>query len=152
VIFIDVDEKYGDLLSPDLLQEAARTTLQQEGLQGLPSLSIKITGEGEIQRLNAAYRGKDQATDVLSFEADYFDPDLETRYLGDVVISYPTAAEQARDQGHAIEAELQLLVVHGLLHLLGYDHHSPQQEESMWKIQNQVLARLGLESLVEDEE
>ena len=110
MIFIEVDEQFGDSVSRDLLQEAAQETLQKEHLENQISLSIKITGEHEIQELNSAYRGIDKTTDVLSFEADFFDPDLESRYLGDVVVSYPQAALQAQRRGHSTQAELQLLV------------------------------------------
>jgi probable rRNA maturation factor len=152
VIFIEVDEQYGDLVSRDLLQEAAQETLQTAQLEKQVSLAIKISGENEIQELNSAYRGIDQATDVLSFEADFFDPDLESRYLGDVVVSYPQAALQAQKRGHSTQAELQLLVIHGVLHLLGYDHQSVLDKESMWLVQNQVLQALGLDIPIEDEE
>ena len=152
MIFIEVDEKFGDLVSREHLQQAAQETLQLEPLEDLVSLAIKITGEKEIQELNAAYRGIDKTTDVLSFEADFFDPDLESRYLGDVVISYPQAARQAKRQGHPPQAELQLLVIHGVLHLLGYDHQSVTEKESMWLVQNQVLQTLGLDINIGDEE
>ncbi len=152
MIFIEVDEKYQDLFPSELLQEAAQKTLQLESLEELPSLSIKITSDQEIQELNTVYRGMDKATDVLSFEADYFDPDLESRYLGDVVISYPQAAGQAQKRGHPVESELQLLVIHGILHLLGFDHSSVEEKESMWSIQDQVLDALGLDIIVEDED
>ena len=152
MIFVEVDEKYGDLIPNDVLQETAQNTLQQTRLADMPSLSIKITGDQEIQELNTAYRGIDKATDVLSFVADYYDPDLESRYLGDIVISFPRAAEQAEKQGHPVRSELQLLVIHGVLHLLGYDHGSVDQKAAMWKIQNQILQTIGLDILVEDEE
>ena len=152
MIFIEVDEQYGDFVSRDLLQKAAQETLQKEHLENQISLSIKITGENEIQELNSAYRGFDKTTDVLSFEADFFDPDLESRYLGDVVVSYPQAALQAQRRGHSTQAELQLLVIHGVLHLLGYDHQSETDKESMWLVQNQVLQAIGLDITVEDED
>jgi probable rRNA maturation factor len=94
----------------------------------------------------------DKVTDVLSFEADYMDPDLGSRYLGDVVISYPQAANQAEKQGHAIESELQLLTIHGVLHLMGYDHGSTEEKELMWSKQKQILDQLGLEITVMDED
>jgi probable rRNA maturation factor len=152
VILIEVEEKYRDLISGELLREAAQKALQIDPLEELPSLSIKITGDQEIRRLNAAYRGFDEVTDVLSFEADYYDPDLESRYLGDVVISYPQAAGQAEKRGHPVLSELQLLVIHGILHLLGYDHGSVEERSTMWTIQEQALKALGLDIKVEDED
>lgn len=152
MIFVEVDGKYQDLVPGELLQEAAKKALQLGGQDDLPSLSIKVTCDEEIRELNAAYRGIDKATDVLSFEADYFDPDLETRYLGDVVISYPRAAGQAEKRRHPVESELQLLVIHGVLHLLGYDHGTSQDKTSMWMVQEQALHALGLDIQVEEED
>ena len=152
MIYIDMDEKVGGLIPTDLLQDAAHRTLQQTGLKEIPFLTLKITGDQQIQELNAAYRGVDKATDVLAFEADYYDPDLESRYLGDIVISYPRAEEQAEKRGHPVKSELQLLVIHGVLHLLGYDHSSIEQKAEMWEIQSQILQALDLDILIEDEE
>jgi probable rRNA maturation factor len=79
----------------------------------------------EIQILNRQYRGKDKPTDVLSFPlADALQPFL----LGDVVISVETAARQAQRRGHSLREELQILLVHGILHLLGYDHEISRSE------------------------
>lgn len=152
MIFIDVGEEFRDLIPDELLIRAAETTLKQAQPDQLSSLSIKITGNLEIQELNSAYRGLEKVTDVLSFTADYHDPDLDTHYLGDVVISYPQAAGQAQKRGHPAESELQLLVIHGVLHLLGYDHGSAEDKRSMWSIQGQALKALELNIVVEDEE
>ena len=152
MIFIEVEDKFRDLISGELLREAAHQALQIDPLEELPSLSIKITGDQEIRHLNSVYRGIDKATDVLSFEADYYDPDLESRYLGDVVISYPQAVGQAEKRGHPVVSELQLLVIHGVLHLLGYDHGSAEERSTMWRIQEQALDALGLDIRVEDED
>ena len=152
MIFFSVAEEYRDLIPEKVLIQAAETTLLQLQLEQLPSLTIKITGNEEIRVLNSAYRGVDKATDVLSFSADYYDPDLETHYSGDIVISYPQAAEQADKRGHSVISELQLLVIHGVLHLLGYDHGTAVEKRSMWSLQQQVLDALGLDILVEDDE
>lgn len=152
MIFLTINEKFGEYIPGEKLQEAAQKTLQQARLEDVPSLSIKITGDQEIRELNSSYRGIDKATDVLSFEADYYDPDLESRYLGDIVISYPRAEEQAEKRGHPVKSELQLLVIHGVLHLLGYDHSSIEQKAEMWEIQSQILQALDLDILIEDEE
>lgn len=152
MIFIEVEEKFRDLIHDESLREAVQTALQLVQLDDIPSLTIKITTDGEIQALNASYRGIDQATDVLSFEADYYDPDLESHYLGDVVISYPQASAQAKKRGHHVESELQLLVVHGALHLLGYDHDTTNEKEVMWSLQKHALEALGLDILIEDKD
>ncbi|MFL7870595.1 MAG: rRNA maturation RNase YbeY, partial [Anaerolineales bacterium] len=72
------------------------------------------------------------------------DPETARRYLGDILISVPRAEEQARAAGHGLEAEVQLLAVHGTLHLLGYDHAEVEEKARMWKAQAEVLERLGL--------
>lgn len=151
MIFIEADETFRDLIPDDLLREAALKALQLDRLEELPSISVKITDDQTIQELNANYRGIDNSTDVLSFEADYYDPDLESIYLGDVVISYPYAAAQAEKRGHPIDSELQLLVIHGVLHLMGYDHGLERDKEVMWLKQEMVLKELGLKIKVEDE-
>lgn len=152
MIFTEIDEKYRDLFPGEILEQAARLVLQLDFQEEIPSLTIKITGDQEILELNTTYRGIQKATDVLSFEADYIDPDLGSRYLGDVVISYPQAAEQAERGGHPVEAELQLLTVHGLLHLMGYDHGAKKEKELMWSKQKQALDQLGLEINLENED
>ena len=88
---------------------------------GAHSLGLKLTGDLAMRRLNREHRGKDQTTDVLSF------PGGETRegyHLGDVVISVPQACRQAQTAGHGLERELRVLLLHGVLHCLGYDHES----------------------------
>jgi probable rRNA maturation factor len=81
---------------------------------------------------------------VLSFPAAEIDPETEELYLGDIAISIPRAMQQAQNAGHPVEAEAQLLVVHGVLHLLGYDHGTDEEKAVMWSEQAKVLERLGL--------
>jgi probable rRNA maturation factor len=100
-----------------------------------------------MRALNRSYLGIDAPTDVLAFPASELDPETGRRYLGDVLLSLPRAERQAKDAGHGLEAELQLLVVHGVLHLLGYDHASPDEKARMWAAQAEVLGRLGLGTL-----
>ena len=86
----------------------------------------------------------DAATDVLSFPASESDPETGTPYLGDILISIPRATAQAQAAGHPVEDEVQLLVVHGTLHLLGHDHAEAEEKARMWRAQAEVLGRLGL--------
>jgi probable rRNA maturation factor len=99
----------------------------------------------------------DAPTDVLAFRfaqgsaigqandsAPFVSSPDGASYLGDVVISYPTAVEQAMAYGHSTDQELQVLVIHGVLHLLGYDHEQPKQREEMWRLQSAALAGLGI--------
>jgi len=150
VIAIVADDRFQELISQRDLSKAAETALQLSSVSDAPSLSIRITTDSEIQDMNLRYRGINKATDVLSFGGDFQDPDLETRYLGDVVISYSQAETQANKRGHQPGEELQLLVVHGVLHLLGYDHTSEEDKNIMWSLQESILARLGVSIQVED--
>lgn len=88
------------------------------------AVSVLLTGDREIRRLNRAFRKKDQATDVLSFPAPADGADGHGRMAGDLAISVETAARQAEEQGETLGAELQILALHGLLHLAGFDHET----------------------------
>lgn len=151
MIFIDVLKPFQELTGTAVLTAAAEAALQSDQESGPSSLTLRITDEEEVRILNRQFRGLDQSTDVLSFATDFQDPDLDSRYRGDVVICYPQAAAQAEKRGHAVEDELQLLVVHGVLHLLGYDHGSRDEKDLMWEIQGNILADLGLEIEVSEE-
>jgi probable rRNA maturation factor len=112
--------------------ELAGTTLAAIGRAGA-SVTIAFVRDAAIRRLNLSYRGKDRATDVLSFptgdEADEPAGSLRERdFLGDVVISADTAAGQASEAGHSFEREVSELVIHGILHLCGYDHETDEGE------------------------
>ncbi len=108
-----------------------------------PGVTVVLTDDAHIRRLNAQYGDQDTATDVLAFPAGIPDPDTGSWYLGDIIVSLPHAARQAADAGHEFVHEVQLLVVHGTLHLLGLDHHQPEAQRRMWLIQEQALQILG---------
>ncbi len=107
-------------------------------------LSIVLTDDARLQELNRDYLGIDAPTDVLSFAASETDPETGARYIGDILISIPRAQAQAGAVGHTLESEVQLLVVHGVLHLLGHDHGEPEDKTRMWKAQAEILKSLGL--------
>ncbi len=133
---------------PDnLLERAARATLEHESQSPESELSIVLTDDARLQELNRAYLAIDAPTDVLSFPSTETDPETGARYLGDILISIPRARAQAEAAGHPLEAEVQLLVVHGVLHLLGYDHAETDDKARMWKAQAEVLEQLGLGNL-----
>lgn len=134
------------------LQEAAQATLSEQGVEEDIDLAILLADDAEIQALNRDYRGYDKPTDVLSFEAHERDPETGTLYLGDIIISLERAAAQAERGGHPLLAETQLLVVHGVLHLLGHDHAEAEEKAEMWQHQAKILARLGLSDLKIQEE
>ena len=150
MILITVHEKFREAVNDQVLTSAAEAALHAAEIQDSPSLSIRITDDDEIRSLNDQYRGIDKATDVLSFSADFTDPDIDSRYLGDIVISFLQAEEQATKRGHLVDEELQLLVIHGILHLMGFDHADPDEKDRMWELQGRILSKLGLDIQVED--
>ena len=123
--------------------QAAKQTLVALGLSDV-ELSILLCDDAFIHPLNRDYRGKDKPTDVLSFamreEGDPNDP-----VLGDVIISIERAQEQASERGHAIGVELALLLVHGILHLLGYDHEHDEEAQMMEEKEKEILSMLDVE-------
>ncbi len=129
------------------LLQAAQLTLEVSGKADKADLGIVVGSDEFVRRLNKKYRQVDEPTDVLSFPAGEEDPDTADLYLGDVVISLPRAQEQAAAGGHPLEAELQLLVVHGTLHLLGYDHAEISEKDVMQAAQDKILEQLGVPSI-----
>lgn len=137
-----------------LIERTALTTMQIEGVDDEVEVSIVLVDDPYIQEMNAQYRGKDCPTDVISFameegenEIDYEGDAPDFRLLGDIVISLETAERQAREYGHALEREVAFLTVHGMLHLLGYDHGSEDDDEGLAVMQTKqeaVLNRMGL--------
>lgn len=133
----------------ELLERAARAALEHQSKSLASDLTIVLTDDAKIRELNRDYLGIDAPTDVLSFPASEsdgseFDPETGAHYLGDILISIPYAAKSAKQAGHPLEAEAQLLVVHGVLHLLGHDHAKPKEKAKMWKAQAEILESLGL--------
>jgi len=130
---------------PDhLLEGAVRAALDNQSADFDSELTIVLTDDSKIQELNRDYLGMDSPTDVLSFPASETDPETGSTYIGDIIISMPYAARSAEKAGHPVEAEVQLLVVHGVLHLLGHDHAKPREKAKMWKAQAEILETLGL--------
>ena len=130
-----------------IVKTAVVTTLQQQAIAPPAALTLVLTDDAAVRRLNRDYRALDQFTDVLSFPAGEQMPGMETPYLGDIIISVPFAAQQAAASGHSTIAELQLLAVHGTLHLLGHDHADMREKERMWAAQTAVLTTLGLSDI-----
>lgn len=130
----------------EALISAAEATLLFKHAASGASLSILLTDDDSIRDLNRQFRGFDNPTDVLSFPIGDPIPGVEElkSYLGDIAISIPTANRQTKLKNHSLTEELQLLTIHGVLHLLGFDHGNPDQKNEMWLNQQQVLAILGL--------
>lgn len=147
---ITIESKYD--FPSSLIERAVNAALahQKESLD--VNLSVVLTDNRRLHKLNRDYLGVDAPTDVLSFPASELDPETGARYIGDILISVPYATKDARQAGNSLEAELQLLVVHGVLHLLGHDHAKPKEKSKMWKSQAEILESLGLGDVVIREE
>jgi probable rRNA maturation factor len=154
-IQIEIDDPYAAQVDADNLATAVETTLRRQGVV-TGQVTVVVTGDEAVRTLNREHLGIDEPTDVLSFAAREpgdptvpslaLPPELEAEmanYLGDIIIAFPYAERQAAHYGAALAAELRLLVVHGTLHLLGYDHHTPTAEAAMWRLQDAVLAEFG---------
>ena len=120
-----------------------------ERVEGPCELAVVVTGDETLHELNLRHRNVDGPTDVLAFPDETRGPFVAApglpRYLGDVIISFHRAEAQASMTGHDVRAELQLLVVHGVLHLLGYDDLAEDQRAQMWAVQAQILQVLGVD-------
>lgn len=144
MIFVEKIKNLLPDISNDLVEKAAGAALRHQSAPNDAALSIILTDDAQLRGLNRDYLGVDAPTDVLSFPADQTDPETGSPYLGDILISVQRAGEQAAGAGHSAEAEVQLLVVHGVLHLLGHDHADVDEKARMWQAQAEILAQLGL--------
>lgn len=126
------------------LTAAIRWLLAREDAPPESGLSVVLTSDEAVRALNQEYRGIDRPTDVLSFSAEAGGLPDDAGYLGDLVIAAPYLARQAAAEGHAFADELLLAVIHGTLHLLGYDHDTPANQEIMWAIQAEALEAAGV--------
>jgi probable rRNA maturation factor len=132
------------------LEQLALRVLAVERIGPYTEMGLLITDSKTVQKLNKMYRGEDEPTDVLSFQMNsdaIEDNELPfvcapdgIKHLGEVVVSYPQAMKQAKERGESIARELALLIIHGTLHLLGYDHELPDDAQVMRDKENQVLS------------
>lgn len=144
---VRVERPFAGLVSGRWLARIVRRVLEAEGVPAV-ELGIVISDDETLRRLNRDYAGEDEVTDVLSFslgegEASPSPLDGLSR-LGEVVIAYPTAQRQAAQQGHSPEREVAQLLIHGVLHLLGYDHAEPEDEQRMRAKEEALLAAVSL--------
>jgi probable rRNA maturation factor len=144
-----VEEKFKDFIDEQWVGRIAQDVLEAESVTPPYEVSIVFTDSETVQKLNRDYRGVDEPTDVIAFqmlpqkETDLsfvLPPDGITR-LGEIIISYPQAVEQAKEQGHSVDKELALLIIHGVLHLLGYDHEQPEEEKRMRGREQELLGK-----------
>ena len=140
-----INNEYGYQADYSYLDGVIKRTLEKE--EALNSIfSIIFIDNEQIRKINATYRGIDRETDVISFAFEDVKDDfsLTKRVLGDIYISIPKMQEQAKSYGHSEKRELAFLTVHGLLHLLGYDHQTPEEEEKMFGLQKEILDEEGI--------
>ena len=153
------------------LRRVVRCALASADLRDAVEVGLLLTGDDRVRRLNRDYRGEDRTTDVLAFALEESEvafprppdalpslgqapsdavpslgqvPSDALPSLGQVVVSYPQAVRQAAEYGHTVEREVAFLVVHGLLHLLGFDHQRPDDEARMLLKQEAIMTSLGL--------
>lgn len=142
-----------------MIEEAVKQSLIIENITSSVEVSVMIVSSEEIKEINKEQRNIDQSTDVLSFPMlDYNpidsmnatlnkctrNPETNEVYLGDIVISWDKVIEQSQDYGHTVNRELSFLVIHSMLHLLGYDHMTEADERAMIKQQKLILDKLGI--------
>ena len=141
-VLVAVDETIEAAIDSGQLERLASAAMEREGLPP-GELSVLITDDETVRGLNREYAGEDASTDVLAFSLtegeEFASPDGVMR-LGEVVISYPTALRQAAEAGRPVEDEIDHLFVHGVLHLLGYDHAESADEKRMRTREREILA------------
>jgi probable rRNA maturation factor len=147
MIFLDKIEDIDPDISESLIENTAQAALRHQSVPENTDLTIVLGDDVQLRELNKEWMSVDAPTDVLSFPSDEVDPENGNRYLGDIIISVQRAGEQAKTAGHAVESEVQLLVVHGILHLMGFDHADALEKADMWKAQAEILSGLGLDNL-----
>jgi len=147
-IALDVDPIFESEVDVALLERVMLKALAEQGIAGPVEVSLVITDDDEVQQLNREYRGVDKPTDVLSFPQDEGVGESfplvgpVPRPLGDIVISGERVRAQAADYGHSQRRELAYLAVHGLLHLLGFDHETDTERETMRRAEESALAEI----------
>lgn len=151
---VDFDEE-ADIPTERLIA-AAEWVLERHGAAEGTEMSLVISDDDEVRELNRQFRGIDAPTDVLSFPAEAepvpedveLDEDEANEYLGDLVLSLPYIRRQAAAEQHSVVEELLLAVIHGTLHLLGYDHDTPENQDAMWEAQAEALTAFGVSIVV----
>lgn len=144
MIEIEIDQNFSDQVEISDLQAVADKVLAITETSLESEIGLQIIEDAQMQQLNLQYMGIDSPTDVLSFPVPFQNPDTGNPYLGDILISYPTAVRQAEAAGHPVAEEICLLLVHGILHLLGYDHLTTEDKTAMWDIQDTILTALQI--------
>ncbi len=147
-----IDEGLEGCLETKWLRGMAKKALVAHGVDSRAELGLFIVGQERIQQLNLSYLGKDSPTDVLAFSmlpgppggklTPFVAPPDGIQHLGEVIISYPQAAIQAEERKHSVKKEVAILIIHGVLHLLGYEHDKPELEREMRAREAEILGHI----------
>lgn len=137
-------------IKKSVLITTAQTSLETAKIRSRVEISISIVGDRKIKQLNKQFRGIDAPTDVLAFPysldtgrtKEFVSPPSKYLFLGDIIISYPQLIDRAADESVLVDEMASLLVTHGVLHLLGFDHEKPEETASMESIEDKVLSTL----------
>ena len=152
-----IDEGFAECPEAGWLQSVVEKVLVAEDTGPDVELGLVITTQERVRGLNRSYRGKDAPTDVLAFymvsasgetgaeSADFVTPPDGVLHLGEVIISYPQAVIQAKEHRHSVKKELAILIIHGVLHLLGYDHEEPELERQMRAREKAILSQVEVD-------
>jgi len=142
-----VDKGFKGCPSPDWLENIVRQVLEAQGAGAEAEVGLVIASGERVRELNRDYLGEDEPTDVLAFSVregedrfPFIHPPDGLLHLGEVIIAYPQAVTQAAEHGHPVEKELAILIIHGLLHLLGYEHDEPESERRMRAREAELLS------------
>ena len=141
ISYVDIDEKKS---ITEAVEKAVLAALTHENALDR-FVSVELTNDSVIHEYNREYRSVDRPTDVLSFPADEGGEllSIPDGFLGDIMISVPRAEEQGKELGHSTEREIIFLTVHGLLHLLGYDHMTEEDESIMLPVQRSIVSEIA---------
>lgn len=143
---IDIQNEHTYSVDAEVLTRTVACVLNSHDVDEESAVSIVFVDDEEMAGYNRQFRGVDAPTDVLSFPAaaPLIDIPDEPPYLGDLIVAFPYASAQAAREGHALNDSLSLLVIHGTLHLLGYDHDTPERRAEMWAAQDAALRMLSI--------
>ena len=149
-INILIDEGLEGCLEESWLGSVAKKVLVAQGADSRAELGLVIAGQERVRQLNLSYLGKDEPTDVLAFAmlpepprgdlAPFVTPPDGIQHLGEVIIAYPQAVIQAEEHRHSVKMEIAILIIHGVLHLLGYEHNEPELEYQMRAREVEILS------------
>ena len=150
---IRIEKPFVSLVSKQWLRQAVKLTLVYTGISLPVELGLVIAGDKTVHELNRSYRSVDRTTDVIAFALSersakaepFVTPPDDVIHLGEVIISYPQAAIQAEEHSHSVRTEIVILTIHGILHLLGYDHDLPEDEQKMRGREAEIFKTIEIE-------